>query len=84
MEQVWQGDYGQAKPLLFFLDPAFMCPRRRGAERVEGDLAMSLKGLRKVFKTKVAVDGIETRLLIRLLSIFFVIDVDLEAGHGPI
>lgn len=61
LEQVWQGDYGQAKPLLFFLDPSFMCPRRRGGERAEGDLAMSLRGLRKVFKSKVAVDGIETQ-----------------------
>ena len=26
--QVWQGEYGQAKPCFFCFDPAFMCPSR--------------------------------------------------------
>ncbi|CAK8998267.1 unnamed protein product [Durusdinium trenchii] len=82
-EQVWQGDFGQAKPCLFCIDPAYMCPRRSRARELNLSLvqedarssAMSLRNLRKVFKggkavlreTKVAVDGI-----------------DLEIQHGEI
>ncbi|CAK9028617.1 Phospholipid-transporting ATPase ABCA1 (ATP-binding cassette sub-family A member 1) (ATP-binding cassette transporter 1) (ABC-1) (ATP-binding cassette 1) (Cholesterol efflux regulatory protein) [Durusdinium trenchii] len=75
-EQVWQGDFGQAKPCLFCIDPAYMCPRRSRARELNLSLvqedarssAMSLRNLRKVFKGgKVAVDGI-----------------DLEIQHGEI
>ena len=68
-EQVWQGDFGQAKPWCFCLDPAYMCPRRSRLEArsliqqdalSQDDLAMSIRNLRKVFNGgKVAVDGID-------------------------
>jgi len=68
LEQVWQGEYGQAKPCFFCFDPAFMCPSRRragllqedGLESGREELAMSIKDMRKVFKGgKVAVDGMD-------------------------
>ena len=68
LEQVWQGDFGQAKPWLFCMDPAYMCPRRQRQERslVQEDglgelqpLAMQIRNLRKVFEGKVAVDGMD-------------------------
>ncbi|CAE7191024.1 Abca1, partial [Symbiodinium sp. CCMP2456] len=68
LEQVWQGEYGQAKPCFFCFDPAFMFPSRRragllqedGLESGHEELAMSIKDMRKVFKGgKVAVDGMD-------------------------
>eukprot|EP00931_Biecheleriopsis_adriatica_P084220 TRINITY_DN5797_c0_g1_i2.p1 TRINITY_DN5797_c0_g1~~TRINITY_DN5797_c0_g1_i2.p1 ORF type:complete len:1395 (+),score=291.85 TRINITY_DN5797_c0_g1_i2:23-4207(+) len=29
LDQVWQGEYGRAKPLTFCFDPAYICPGRR-------------------------------------------------------
>eukprot|EP00928_Gymnodinium_smaydae_P031784 TRINITY_DN23219_c0_g1_i1.p1 TRINITY_DN23219_c0_g1~~TRINITY_DN23219_c0_g1_i1.p1 ORF type:complete len:1428 (-),score=165.40 TRINITY_DN23219_c0_g1_i1:57-4340(-) len=60
---VWQGEYGSAKPLFFFLKRAYMCPRRSS----EGESAaacndeqrspLKMEQLRKVFKSgQVAVD----------------------------
>lgn len=73
LEQVWQGDFGQAKPWLFCLDPAYMCPRRHGrrdsrdaarslvqSDGLQEALAMKIRNLRKVFpEGKVAVDGMD-------------------------
>lgn len=68
LDNVWQGEFGAAKPLTFCLDPAFMCPRRSragarelGEPLVDGSgrsVAMSIRGLRKVFGRKVAVDDV--------------------------
>jgi len=72
LDNVWQGEYGAAKPLTFCLDPKFMCPRRRlaaaggGGEPLRDDsgraIAMSIRELRKVFGQKVAVDGVSLDL----------------------
>ncbi|CAE6968863.1 ABCA1 [Symbiodinium natans] len=70
LEQVWQGEYGQAKPCFFCFDPAFIFSRRSGSERLlqeDGlesgsrvELAMSIRNMRKVFKGgNVAVDGMD-------------------------
>jgi ABC-type multidrug transport system ATPase subunit len=62
LENVWQGEFGKAKPLNFCCNPAYMCQRRRHSEAVpqsNGDstqVAMSIQHLRKQFKDKVAVD----------------------------
>merc|ERR1740122_446182 len=58
LDNVWQGEYGAAKPKLFCLQSKYMCPRRRATTAVAGShAALSICGLRKEFVGgKVAVD----------------------------
>jgi len=66
LENVWQGEYGTAKPLTFCCNPAYICPRRHSICRSDANgrastgkvVAMSISRLRKVFKKKVAVDDL--------------------------
>ena len=62
-----KGDFGQAKPWFFCIDPAYMCPRSTRESLIQEDglnqltpSAMKIRDLRKVFPGgKVAVDGMD-------------------------
>jgi len=72
-DQVYQGEFGAAKPWNFCFKPAFMCPNRRQAQTISPDTstplpALSLMDLVKVFGTHRAVDGMS--LEVRRSEIF--------------
>eukprot|EP00927_Polykrikos_kofoidii_P065872 TRINITY_DN61590_c0_g1_i1.p1 TRINITY_DN61590_c0_g1~~TRINITY_DN61590_c0_g1_i1.p1 ORF type:complete len:1377 (+),score=198.70 TRINITY_DN61590_c0_g1_i1:50-4132(+) len=65
LDQVWQGEYGAAKPLTFCIRPQYVCPRRGAAARgssasIAGNTAaISIQNLIKEFGGKRVVDGLD-------------------------
>uniref|UniRef100_A0A7S4GQD5 ABC transporter domain-containing protein n=1 Tax=Oxyrrhis marina TaxID=2969 RepID=A0A7S4GQD5_OXYMA len=55
-DQIWQGDFGAAKPKTFCLRPAYMCPRRRRGSTLAASEAMDpanvleIRAMTKEFK----------------------------------
>jgi len=68
LDSIWQGEFGSAKPLCFCLNPLYVCPKRQSmrdfADPETGDhtVAISIQGLHKKFKDKVAVNDLNLQV----------------------
>eukprot|EP00928_Gymnodinium_smaydae_P040804 TRINITY_DN27638_c0_g2_i1.p1 TRINITY_DN27638_c0_g2~~TRINITY_DN27638_c0_g2_i1.p1 ORF type:complete len:1401 (-),score=218.94 TRINITY_DN27638_c0_g2_i1:188-3760(-) len=67
-DQVYQGEFGAAKPWNFCVMPRFMCPAREDADEEAQHAALELDNLVKVFGRHRAVDGMT--LSVRRSEIF--------------